>query len=99
MRLSTASTEETPSKWLSAVQPVASLVQYCQVKTASSADTTLPSDQLSPSFSFQVIEVRSCETPPFSMVGISAAKAGTRLPFGVYLARGSSVSAPASLSL
>ncbi len=60
---------------------------------------SLPSDHFRPSFSFQVIDIRSWEKPPFLIVGIWAASAGTRLQSGSYLARGSNVIAPASKSL
>ena len=51
---------------VSAVHPVASSVQYCQVKTTSAAVMSLPSDHFSPSFSVHVIVSRSDDTPPFS---------------------------------
>ena len=70
-----------------------------QVKATSSAVMSLPSDHFRPSFSFHVIDTRSWEKPPFSIVGIWAASAGTRLPTGSYLASGSNVIAPASASL
>ena len=58
-------------------------MQYCQVKTASLAVTGEPSDQSSPSLSFQVIVVKSADTPPFSTVGISCARSGARSPLVV----------------
>ena len=99
LRLSTASTEAMPSNELSLVHPVSPSTQYRQVNTTSSAVKSLPSDHLSPSFNFHVIDIRSSAKPPFSCVGISAASADTRLPSGSYLAKGSSVTAPASRSL
>jgi len=44
--------------------------------------TPLPSDHSSPSLSVHVIDIRSSETPPFSIVGISTASLGTIVPFG-----------------
>ena len=99
VELSRASTEVMSANELLAVQPVASSVQYCQVKTTSWAVRSLPSDHLRSSLRFQVIEVRSWEMPRFWRVGMSSARAGTRAPFGSYLAKGSRVMAPASLSL
>jgi hypothetical protein len=55
-------------------------MQYWAVKTASSAVTGVPSDQTRPSLSTQVISVRSSETPPFSTVGMSSARKGTKVP-------------------
>ena len=87
-----------PSNALFAVHPVASSEQYRHVNTTSSDVTSLPSDHFTPSFSFHVIHIRSCENPPFSIVGMSAASAGTILPSGSYLASGSNVIAAASTS-
>ena len=69
------------------------------MNTKSSAVTSLPSDHFNPSFSVQVMDRRSAETPPFPTVGISTANAGTSSPSGPYQASGSSVIAPASRSL
>ena len=49
-------------------------MQYSPVNTTSSAVTGVPSDHFMPGFSFQVIDVRSSATPPFSTVGISVAR-------------------------
>ena len=40
----------------------------------------VPSDQVTPCLSRQVMERRSAATPPFSTVGISAASAGIMAP-------------------
>src|SRR5690606_41376847 len=77
VRSSTASTLATPANEPDCVQPVCSSVQYSQVKTASSAVMGVPSDQTRPSLRVQVMDIRSSATPPFSVVGPSAASAGT----------------------
>jgi len=50
-------------------------------------------------FSFQVMVVRSSDTPPFSTVGISAARKGTSSPFSLARASGSMTRLAASISL
>src|SRR6266542_4370848 len=58
--------------WLG--EAVSLLERYCQVNTTSSAVNALPSDHLASLRSFQVTEVKSFATPPFSTVGLSAAR-------------------------
>src|SRR5690606_28015543 len=99
VRSSTASTLATPANEPDCVQPVCSSVQYCQVKTASSAVTGVPSDQTRPSLRVQVMDIRSSATPPFSVVGTSAASAGTISVVGPKNARGSSTIDAAMVSL
>ena len=60
-----------------------------QVKTQSSAVNGLPSCHVTLRLSFQVTDLPSAATPPFSRVGISAARMGTRLPSLSQTARGS----------
>jgi len=74
-------------------------VQYCQVNTASAEVTGVPSDHTRPGFSFQVIVVRSSETPPFCTVGMSSARKGTRTPPASNRAIGSITRLAASMSL
>ena len=74
VRSSTASTLSTPSNFDSCAQPPSGCMQYSAVKTASAEVTGVPSDHKRPGFSFQVIVVRSSETPPFSSVGIDSAR-------------------------
>ena len=69
------------------------------MKTTSLAVTSLPSDHFTPGRSCHVIDIRSWEIPPLSRVGISDANLGVSFPSGSWLARGSSVIAPASRSL
>src|SRR5215470_12311323 len=71
---STASTFAIGSKLALVVHAVFSSAQYCQVKTTSSAVKSLPSDHLTPFFSFQVVVVPSFATSPLSIVGISSAR-------------------------
>jgi len=59
----------------------------------------VPSDHLISFFSFHVTDLPSRATPPFSIVGISAAKKGTNSPFSLKLAKGSRVMRLASESL
>ena len=59
---------------------VAGSFTYSEVKTQSSAVKGLPSCQVTPFFSFQVTDLPSAARPPFSRLGISAARIGTRLP-------------------
>lgn len=49
-------------------------MQYSAVNTTSAEVSGEPSDHFSPGFSFQVMEVMSCDTPPFSSVGISSTR-------------------------
>ena len=79
-----------PSNLVACEQPPSGWVQYCQVKTASSAVTGVPSDHFRSGRSFQVIEVMSAEMPPLSSVGISVMSFGTITPFGSRPASGSS---------
>ena len=68
---------------------VAGSMTYSQLKTRSSAVTGFPSCQVTFRLSFQVTERPSFATPPFSRLGISAARKGTRLPSGSKEASGS----------
>ena len=70
-------------------EAVAGSAQYSQVNTQSSAVNGLPSCQTTFFFSFQVTDLPSLESPPFCMVGISAARVGVRLPSGSHEASGS----------
>ena len=72
-----ATIEVTSVKFEVALQPPSGFMQYSPENTTSVAVSGVPSDQITPGFSFQVIEVKSAATPPFSTVGISAASAGT----------------------
>ena len=74
-------------------------MQYFQVKTASSAVIGLPSDHIRPSFSVQVIDVRSSEMPPFSTVGMLSASQGVIWPSLSKRASGSMTSDALSTSL
>ena len=96
---SIASTAVTLSKYWTCAQPPSGSVQYSQVKTTSSAVKGVPSDQVTPGFSFQVIDFRSSEMPPFSTVGISEASQGTISPFWSKRTSGSSTSEELSTSL
>lgn len=78
---STASTAFTSWNRLAALQAPSGSMQYAAVNATSAAVNGLPSDQTTSSRSRQVIDRRSVETPPLSMVGISAANAGTISPF------------------
>ena len=71
------------------VAAVAGSAAYSQLKTQSSAVNGLPSCHFTPCLSFQVTDVPSLARPPFSMVGISAASTGTRLPSASQPASGS----------
>ena len=62
---------------------------YSQVKTTSSAVNGFPSCHLTPRFSFQTTERPSSASPSFSLLGISAARNGTRLPSPSHPASGS----------
>src|SRR5512137_776026 len=68
---------------------VAGSFAYSQVNTQSSAVKGCPSCQVTPFFSFQVTDLPSADSPPFSRVGISAARIGTRLPSASQTASGS----------
>ena len=61
------------------VAAVAGSAAYCQLKTQSSAVNGLPSCQFTPCFSFQVTDMPSVARPPFSRLGISAARSGTQI--------------------
>ena len=74
-------------------------MQYWPENTTSAAVTGVPSDHFSPSCSFQVTDFRSSAMPPFSSVGISAARRGTCSPSGLMLASGSSTMLDAISSL
>ena len=73
--------------WVTAA--VAGSITYSQLKTRSSAVKGLPSCHWTFAFSRQVTERPSFATPPFSRLGISAARKGTRLPSGSKEASGS----------
>ena len=60
-----------------------------QVKMQSSAVNGWPSCQLTPFLSFQTTVLPSADRPPFSRVGISAARIGTRLASLSHTASGS----------
>ena len=96
---SLASTFVTPSAVSVVDAAVLGSAMYCQVKTTSSAVSGVPSDHLMSGLSFQVMLFWSLETPPFSSVGISAARTGTGLPSGSSAASGSSTRRLASWSL
>ena len=68
------------------------------MNTASSAVNADPSDHLIPFLIFQVIEVKSLETPPFATVGIDSASQASMFPFSSYRASGSSTTEDASSS-
>ena len=53
------------------VAAVAGSMAYCQLKTTSSAVKGAPSCQVTPFFSFQMTDLPSAATPPFSRLGIS----------------------------
>ncbi len=74
--LSTLTSLKTPE----VTAAVAGSLAYSQVKTQSSAVNGCPSCQVTPRLSFQVTLLPSAATPPFSRVGTSAARMGTRLP-------------------
>src|SRR5690554_6381534 len=99
VRSSTASTLATPANEPESVQPVCSSVQYCQVKTAYSAVTGVPSDQTRPSLRVLWMDIRSSATPPFTVIGTSAASACTISVLGPKNARGSSTIDAAMVSL
>ena len=83
VRSSGVSTEPMSLNFSDCAQPPSGAVQYCQVKATSAEVTGVPSDHTRPSFSFQVMVVRSSDTPPFSTVGISSASHGTMVPFSL----------------
>ena len=72
---------------------------YCQLKTTSSAVNGLPSCHCTPRLSFQVTDLPSAASPPFSRLGISAASTGKRSPSGSQRASGSWKMREASCSL
>ena len=80
------------------VAAVAGSAANSQVNTTSSAVKGFPSCHWTFLFSFQVTERPSFATPPFSRVGTSAARIGTRLPSGSKAASGSLKSREPSLS-
>src|SRR5438093_9369626 len=95
-----ATTDRTPSVASAVDTPVVASAMREKVKATSSAVNALPSDHLTPCFSFHVTEVKSADTPPFATVGISAASAlGIGLASGPQEASGSVTSLAASLSL
>ena len=67
------------SYWPTVKAAVVGSVAYWKLKTTSSAVKGLPSAQVTPRLSFQVVLRPSAATPPLSRVGISAASTGTRL--------------------
>ena len=62
---------------------------YSQLKMTSSAVNGWPSCQVTPRFSFQTTLRPSAESPPFSRLGISAARTGCSSPSASHSARGS----------
>ena len=64
----------------SVVAAVAGSVANCQLKTKSSAVKGAPSCQVTPRLSFQITDRPSAATPPFSRLGISAARIGCSTP-------------------
>ena len=95
---SIASTLSTPSNLANCAQPPSGFMQYCAVNTRSAEVTGVPSDHSRPSFSFQVMDVRSSDTPPFATVGISSVRYGTKEPFWSKRAIGSMTTAEDSIS-
>ena len=80
VRSSSASIPLTLLKPEIGLQPISSFRQYAAENATSAAVNGVPSDQVTPCLSVQVMERRSAATPPFSTVGISAASAGTMVP-------------------
>jgi len=72
-----------------ATAAVAGSAAYSQLKTRSSAVNGFPSCHVTPRLSFQVTDLPSRATPPFSRLGISWARIGKRVPSGSNAASGS----------
>ena len=62
------------------VDAVAGSVANWQLKTKSSALNGVPSCHVTPRLSFHTTDRPSAATPPFSRLGISAARIGSRTP-------------------
>src|ERR1700741_3030469 len=71
------------------VAAVAGSEAYSQLNTTSSAVNGRPSCHSTPFLSFQVTDVPSAATPPFSISGIWTASTGTRSPSGSHAASSS----------
>ena len=79
---------------------VASLSEvYCQVNLTSSAVNGVPSDHMTPCLSLYVTLLPSLATPPFSTLGISAARIGMSVPSCAMSISGSSTRLDAAESL
>jgi hypothetical protein len=65
---------------LRVIAPDSLLVTHSQVNTTSSAENGWPSDHLMPGFSLYVTDLPSGATPPFWVLGTSAASTGVNVP-------------------
>src|SRR3954470_5132511 len=74
---SLATTDATPSQYVTVDAAVAGSHWYLNVNATSLALNGVPSDHVTPVRSFQVTVLKSAVTPPLDGVGISAAN-----PFG-----------------